>query len=439
MKKIGIIGGGASGVLAAIQLRKTCSSDVSVVIFDSASQLGRGKAYKTSDEENLLNVPVERMSAYPDDPESFRNFLLERYPLAEKSKHWPFVSRLYFGQYLERELNRKTTVPLRHIPFKVSQVSSNNQKFTVVLENGQSEVLDYLIVATGYQQRLRVPWKNEVQQFRSRIIQASDIEGLEGVEGEIIIIGTGLTGVDVVKRLAKKTSNRFTLLSRRGLLPVRHAKEHGGGSLASVLNLSPLELVKSVRKFHGEGATWPSIADHVRASAQKIWMSWSAPQRSRFLRHARTYWEVIRHRLPPTVADELACLQTEGRLCIYSGRIQKLSEAGARLSVHFLSRQNKMAEVTGDWIVVATGAQISQDLCEKFPKLEKCEHGFGYSNLSSKNLFVLGPASKSMHWEVTAVPDIRIQAQKIAQTIASELLSRVKLDSSPENMEMGIR
>src|SRR5690606_23578911 len=47
-----------------------------------------------------------------------------------------------------------------------------------------------------------------------------------------------------------------------------------------------------------------------------IWQNMNHDQRRRFLRHAATWWEVHRHRIPPASAARLEAAMTAGRLKI---------------------------------------------------------------------------------------------------------------------------
>ena len=60
--------------------------------------MARGLAYGTRTDEHVLNVPAGRMSAFPDDDDSFLRYAQRED--AELSAN-SFVSRRLFGDYLE--------------------------------------------------------------------------------------------------------------------------------------------------------------------------------------------------------------------------------------------------------------------------------------------------------------------------------------------------
>jgi len=77
---LAIIGGGAAGVLVAIQVLRQAQAPLALAIFEPASQLAQGIAYATPWPEHLLNVPAAKMSAFPDQSGDFLDYLLKITP-----------------------------------------------------------------------------------------------------------------------------------------------------------------------------------------------------------------------------------------------------------------------------------------------------------------------------------------------------------------------
>ena len=72
---VAIVGAGFSGTMAAIQLRKLLPRDHVVCLFDRTGRFARCPAYAASGEPYLLNVRAANMSAFPDQPDHFRDWL----------------------------------------------------------------------------------------------------------------------------------------------------------------------------------------------------------------------------------------------------------------------------------------------------------------------------------------------------------------------------
>ncbi|MFP3436095.1 FAD/NAD(P)-binding protein, partial [Paraburkholderia sp. SIMBA_061] len=67
---------GFSGALTAVGLlRGARASTRRVVLIDNGPGFGRGLAYRTAHPELLLNVPAGNMSALPDRPGDFVEYL----------------------------------------------------------------------------------------------------------------------------------------------------------------------------------------------------------------------------------------------------------------------------------------------------------------------------------------------------------------------------
>src|SRR5580658_9886443 len=95
---IAVIGGGASGTLAAVQvLRRAAAAGLPlrVLLIDRDGRHGRGRAYATADPAHLLNSPAGRMSAIAGDPGH-----LERWARAAGITHDGFLARRDYGRYL---------------------------------------------------------------------------------------------------------------------------------------------------------------------------------------------------------------------------------------------------------------------------------------------------------------------------------------------------
>ena len=63
--RIAIVGGGATGALAALHIARRVRDDqLDIVLIEPREAIGRGVAYSTPDPGHLLNVRVSNMSAF---------------------------------------------------------------------------------------------------------------------------------------------------------------------------------------------------------------------------------------------------------------------------------------------------------------------------------------------------------------------------------------
>src|SRR5208282_5172210 len=122
-RTIVVIGAGYSGALTAVNLLRTATATaVSVVLIERRSRFGRGLAYQTWDDNLLLNVPAGNMSALPDEPAHFVDYLHGIDPAFNAAS---FVSRRIYGDYLEHCLasaEQRSNSRLRRMSGEVSSV-----------------------------------------------------------------------------------------------------------------------------------------------------------------------------------------------------------------------------------------------------------------------------------------------------------------------------
>ena len=99
---IAIIGGGFSGTMVAVHLARLAGSRAPrVVLFEKADRPARGLAYGTRCDQHLLNVPAGLMSALPDQPTHFLEWLRAHDP---STHHGTFALRRVYGDYLQELL-----------------------------------------------------------------------------------------------------------------------------------------------------------------------------------------------------------------------------------------------------------------------------------------------------------------------------------------------
>ena len=114
MKDIIVIGAGLSGTLMVINLLKQeCYDKVRIKWVEPNCEQNLGSAYSTN-EDYLLNVPVEKMGAFSVQPEHFLNWSrANNYPV-EKGDYLPRkLYRQYIHSILQNEINKKKVFHVR--------------------------------------------------------------------------------------------------------------------------------------------------------------------------------------------------------------------------------------------------------------------------------------------------------------------------------------
>lgn len=418
-KRLTIIGGGATGTCVLLHAIQKFNHDVDIVLIDPHQKIGLGKAYNTSDEENLLNVAAENMGIYCSEPNHFAKWLKTQ-TLAEKvSEHWPFVPRKLFGLYLQSELSKTS---FTHEQDLVTEVSSQSNQYQLKLKSGKRLTTDFLVIATGYKEENNI-FSHLIDKAKSTKLHYPaevEVKSFNGKEN-VLIVGTGLTAIDVWKRL-RKFNLTMTFVSRHGLFPLTH--QHGERiekfpALAGMTPFQIFDVVVSLRKIY----SYQQIADEIRKQNRAIWTCWSAGEKKQFIRWMKPFWEVMRHRLPGSVSQILEQDLASGKAKLLAGKIIQLTPEEGSISAQLRIKKKGIHEERFDHVILATGTSINQDLFKdrKVPGIKFSSNGFGYINVSAPNIWFAGPSSKATYWEITAIPDIRVQAAEIVSALSERL------------------
>ena len=90
-----------------------------VVLFEKSERMARGIAYGTRCDQHLLNVPAGLMSALPDEPTHFLDWLRAVDPSAHAGT---FAPRRVYGDYLEALLHSSAKTSTARIDFVRDEV-----------------------------------------------------------------------------------------------------------------------------------------------------------------------------------------------------------------------------------------------------------------------------------------------------------------------------
>ncbi|MNS38775.1 hypothetical protein D3C72_710360 [compost metagenome] len=260
-----------------------------------------------------------------------------------------------------------------------------------------------------------------------------------GPDEDLLLIGAGLTAIDWALSLAARGHRgHIHLLSRQGRLP--HVHVPGLSPRTSEPPAAPhtatglLSWVRGeVRAAEATGLDWRQAVDGIRPHLQGLWRGLSHAERRRFLRHARPFWEVHRHRMAPEVAGAIARLRASGQLTVHAGRVAGYEDCPDAVRVSVRQRRGGSASVTVARVVNCTGPEadfrkkrhpLVANLLERgLVRPDALGMGIEVSDdgavldaqgTPSDTIFALGPVRKGGLWETTAVPELRGQAGALA-------------------------
>jgi uncharacterized NAD(P)/FAD-binding protein YdhS len=457
---VAIIGGGFTGAILAAQLLRRSNPSFSVVVVEKTSSVGRGLAYGTECGSLLLNVRARNMSAFADDPHHFLGWAQSNHdPATEPGS---FLPRAVYGRYVQAVLDeavqsagKERLVWIRDEAVAISP--ANGGATEVHLRRGYSVLADRVVLALGNfppadplasckgkkgSRYFRNPWSNETFE---------EVEDL----GNILLVGSGLTSVDVAVQLrVRGCRGTIHVVSRHGLLPQPHKatdacppfwNESSPKSTRALLRL----VREQVQQAQLRGIEWQSVFDSLRPLVARIWQSLPELERRRFLRHVRPYWEVHRHRAAPEIAKSIAEQISLGQMQLHAGRITGYVEDKHGAAVTFRDRKSGQAKLLQvDRVINCTGpesdcrrlenplvsALLANGLARPDPLflgLDVSADGglVGRDGTISQSLYAAGPALKGSLWESTAVPELREQIHKLARHLIEAHGPAARLES----------
>lgn len=432
-RKVAIIGGGFSGAMLAARLAE---AGVASTLIDRTRDFGPGVAYSTLFDRHLLNVRSNRMSAVEGRPDDFVGWLKAHHPRHANAEG--FAPRRLYGLYLR---DRLATVEAARpgLIDRVAGEAAGIEGSTVRLSDGRRIEAGAVILTTGNP----APKTAGPSGGAGRIVDdpwaAAALDRIEP-DDDVVIIGTGLTMVDMVLWLqARGWRGKATALSRRGLKPRAHGAGHDtpipptaaltGGALSARL---------AEGRRLAETGGWRGVMEGLRPLTADLWVAADAATRARFLRHLRPWWDVHRHRLPPAIALTIEALETSGRLEIVAGRIGRIEQTGDGVTVRWIPRNGaRRPPLRGGWLIDCSGPGhdpaadplIGPLVASGRARLEALGLGLeldgegrvlGADSAADPDLFVLGPPARAAFWETTAVPDIRKRIETMVGRLAAD-------------------
>jgi uncharacterized NAD(P)/FAD-binding protein YdhS len=460
---VAVVGAGFCGTLTAIHLLRLAPAAVRILLIERRSRMGRGLAYHTWDDNLLLNVPAGNMSALPDEPGHFVEYLRKVDPAFNAGS---FVSRRIYGDYVEATLHRAEQLrggELHRIHGEVVAVRPKGQDpgtrqpgFSVRLDDGRALDADRVVLALGHFAPRDPAPAATLGGTAAYIANSWDFDAIDRTEAglPVAVVGAGHTGIDVAFRLTRNSDSRKVyLLSRRGLLPHGHrfapkAPQPASGYPAYLREL-PNTLLAHVHAIRAEsrkrleaGEDWRDVINELRAHTPAIWERLPIADRAKFLRRVAPYWDIHRHRLAPAAFLRLEQMLKSGQVESIAGRVQAYEQDGARLVVILRPRQGgptrrlvvgAVVNCTGPNYDVASlrypllvqlreEGWIRQDALQLGLEVDADYRLLAEDGRGASGLFYIGPMLKARYWESIAVPELRVHAAKLAATLLRELV-----------------
>lgn len=434
-----VIGAGAAGTLIAANIVAR-GVPTSVVLVDP-HEPGRGLAYSTKDPQHLLNVRAGRMSAFTDRPGHFADWATRAgQPMPAES----FLPRRMYGDYL---------VDLLADTAQLGSITSRRAAATRLVRAADGLRVettagtlraDAVVLALGNSRPAPLPWEEQYGREPWCITDPWDFERIVAAPTSlpILLVGTGLTAVDVTLTACDDPARQVIAASRHGLLPAAHLDTPepiwpttvppgtGPLTLREVLRV----LREDVEAAVDADVDWRAVVDNFRPAVRQVWSRLPSTERRRFVRLAARYWEVHRHRMAPAVARRIWELRTADRFAVARKRPVAVRPSRGACTVTFVDPDGRTSDDRFAAVVNCTGplADVTRStnpfvtalLRERVIRPDPLRIGIDTTDVgeivdahgtADPRLFAIGSARKPQTWEATAIPEIRLQAEELAR------------------------
>jgi uncharacterized NAD(P)/FAD-binding protein YdhS len=244
----------------------------------------------------------------------------------------------------------------------------------------------------------------------------------------VLLVGTGLTAVDVTLSLQAAGHWQILATSRHGLLPSAHPhKPFAPPLVVPPSQPSARSLLAWARTTADEFGDWRPVVDALRPHTDELWGALATGEQTRLLRHVQRRWEVLRHRMPPSVAERIEAMRETGQLTIIPGGVRSAHGTRRGVDIALADRRLRVGAVincTGP----SADVRRSRDPLVRRLLDSRVAHpgplflGFdtdarGCMRDTNDALWVVGPLRRGRRWETTAIPEIRMQAASLSRSL----------------------
>ncbi len=470
MKHIAIIGGGFTGTMTGVNLARLAESPVQVTVINHGSPTGRGVAYSTTRPEHLLNVAARNMSALPEHPNHFVEWLRTRTEFAELPEaelRETFFPRRIYGDYLRslalhytQPLDRRGPVEFRFVDDEGVDVAPEGRGARITLASGRTIDADNVVLATGNEAPAELPGSeslsahpgyvaNPWQSWSARLPDPADT---------IVLLGTGLTTIDaIITLLSLGWAGKIHAVSRHGWFPHSHFRGSSHPEFPPAnLDLEALGLERLAELIEDQcarlrkaGENPAIVVDRLRPHTQRIWQAFSVAERKTFVSRYAARWNVMRHRIAPSLHQAVMAAVEDGRLQVTPASIARLTAHGPQIHVHLTksgpdATDTPLSPLAAALVINCTGPQtrfsatrsrlLQAALSRGLVRPDAVDMGIQITDdfatvqrdgSASPFLYALGPLLRGTFWESIAVPELRGQTLHVAQSLLKGMARRV--------------
>jgi uncharacterized NAD(P)/FAD-binding protein YdhS len=459
-KHIAILGGGFSGVMTAVNLARLSPRPLHLSIINEHRPTGRGVAYGTRRTEHLLNVAARNMSAFADLPDHLLQWLRTRSDfeeMPERELRERFIPRMIYGDYLRSLMLHHFQGNGGSAPVSAEMIAGEavdiDSEGVVRLADGRKVKADRIVLATGNESPAEFPGSERLQDHPAWIGNPwlAWTERLPKQGGTVVLLGSGLTAVDAIVTLrALGWLGSIHVVSRHGWMPQSHFKGIEYPEFPpSGVDLAALGLEKLIALMEEHclrltrlGANPAIIVDKLRPHTPHIWQTFTVQEKLTFAREHAARWNIMRHRIAPEIHAQITSAQLTGQLDLRAANVETVAAYGEKVRVHL----GRGGHFDGDLVINATGPQtrftttrsvlmqnllrrglIIPDVMDMGVRIDPDHTMINAEGQRSHRLLALGPLLRGTYWETIAVPELRVQARRVAETLLEQAATPVEV------------
>lgn len=440
MADIAIIGCGFSGAMVLAGIVRKTTRPLSIAVCDPNPEPAMGIAYATRKPFHLLNVRSHKMGAFPEDERGFLTWLETNEAKTFSANHgikteWregEFAPRMLYGAYLQSIWEhtlitaKEKNIAVSLHPVEVNEIIPQHDHFRLLSKNNAVEA-NIIVLATGNRFT-----KDEGQGRYVHDVWNFDFKAFAEAESKnsnpALILGSGLTAIDTVFSLWDGGWKKpIYMVSRRALLPAIH-ETYMAYNGDPIQENSLLVLMRDLREKSSKADSWQAVIDSLRPHTLRLWSALSVKEKRYFFRKLFTYWNIHRHRMAPEIGKPLTQAIEKQEVVLKQGRLIGTKEEADSIEANTSTGALKLAAIfhcVGPDYRGITEAPLLATLFKQ-NMLEKSLVGFGlitddagvaYRD-AKKAIYAMGNYCLGERLETTAVPELREQAQNIADSIA---------------------
>lgn len=414
LKNITIIGGGACGISAFIELFLQLRiakhhQEISITIIEENEEVGKGLAFGTKQPGHILNTQADLMGIHYTEPQHFSEWLIEhegrvhQEVVDNQGQNEAFTTRRLYGDYLKEQfehyfdLAKREGMEVQVIHARAEKVKQLESGFEIELSDNQHHSCDFLLLSPGTPVANNYPELEERLNYFGSPWPSSNILDHIPKDVNIGILGSSLSAIDALMTLTDNDyTGKITFYSPDGLMPrvqpetpqkvdckyitqknlhqiqreslrnptvkeifrlfIKEAEEVAGHKIdwKATARKEPADqlLKQDIEIARNGGDALINIPYSLRYESSEMWKSLDESEKLKFKKWLGNYWGVNRHCMPLVNAERVNGLFENGNLKVVPGLEEVVFDDSKQKFVLTCADGQEAFE---DYIINATG------------------------------------------------------------------------------------